>query len=187
MSHNDEEYNDSIMLSESLERIAAQAMHLKEKIEAGLQLPSWAEYKVYQAYDAVNKALGTAYPGRYEMGDKKASVFDLVKAAAATFSPAMDSHPALKGRQSELPDKIQAGIIKKKVGEKKASVFDLVKQAGLVAMTYDPENPRIKALQDTHGPGWKKVWAGAWGLNEDQIQPIGPGGKESVLARVKGR
>ena len=89
MSHNDEEYNDSIMLSESLERIAAQAMHLKEKIEAGLQLPSWAEYKVYQAYDAVNKALGTAYPGRYEMEDKKASVFDLVKSAGggATAQP----------------------------------------------------------------------------------------------------
>ena len=128
MSHNDEEYNDSIMLSESLERIAAQAMHLKEKIEAGLQLPSWAEYKVYQAYDAVNKALGTAYPGRYEMEDKEASVFDLVKqAAAAKFTPAMDAHPALKGGQANLPDKVQAGIIKKKMGEKKASVFALLR------------------------------------------------------------
>ena len=128
MSHNDAEYDDNIMLSESLESIASQAMELKKKIEAGLQLPSWAEYKVYQAYDAVNKALGTAYPGRYEMGDKKASVFDLVKqAAAAKFTPAMDDHPALKGGQANLPDKIQAGIIKKKMGEKKASVFALLR------------------------------------------------------------
>ena len=73
MSHNDAEYDDNIMLSESLESIASQAMELKKKIEAGLQLPSWAEYKVYQAYDGINKAFGTAYPGRYE---KRASVFD---------------------------------------------------------------------------------------------------------------
>lgn len=131
MAHHDEEYDDNIMLSESLESIASQAMELKKKIEAGLQLPSWAEYKVYQAYDGVNKALGTAYPGRYEMGaDKKASVFNFAKQAAAPkFSPAMDTHPALKGGQSKLPDKIQAGIIKKKMGEKKASAFDLVKEA----------------------------------------------------------
>lgn len=109
MSHNDEEYNDSIMLSESLERIAAQAMHLKEKIEAGLQLPSWAEYKVYQAYDAVNKALGTAYPGRYEMEDKKASVFDLVKSAAAPWDRDPGSFANLAG---ELDPDLSVGILR---------------------------------------------------------------------------
>jgi len=111
MSHNDEEYDDSIMLSESLERIAAQAMHLKEKIEAGLQLPSWAEYKVYQAYDSVNKALGAAYPGRYEMGNKKASVFDLVKEAnlaGMTYDPANTNIRALQSQHGANWKKVLA-------------------------------------------------------------------------------
>jgi hypothetical protein len=59
------EYDDSHMLSKTLERIAAQAKHLKEKIDLGLEIPSWAEYKVYSAYDGIGKALGTAYPGSY--------------------------------------------------------------------------------------------------------------------------
>ena len=60
------EYDDSHMLSKVLERMAAQSMHLKDKIDSGLIIPSWAEYKVYGAYDRVGKALGTAYPGEYE-------------------------------------------------------------------------------------------------------------------------
>lgn len=60
------EYDDSHMLSKILERMAAQSMHLKEKIDAGLIIPSWAEYKLYGAYDGLGKALGTAYPGEYE-------------------------------------------------------------------------------------------------------------------------
>jgi len=254
MSHNDEEYNDSIMLSESLERIAAQAMHLKGKIEAGLQLPSWAEYKVYQAYDAVNKALGTAYPGRYEMEDKKASVFDLVKQAERSFSYnvgrlgalSMGVHgheaalagalggAALGGLTGHLTRKsddethrralggaaagaavgglglpairqairdrtfiralqsartpghevtnfnprIRSGITPRERARvlaavnKQASVFDAVKEAKLVAMTYDPTNPNISALQSQHGANWKKALAARSGISEDAITPI---------------
>jgi hypothetical protein len=105
------EYNDSHMLSKTLERIAAQATHLKEKIDAGLEIPSWAEYKIYSAYEGVGKALGTAYSGPSPMEEK----------LAAVFSSALNRHPALKGKQSTLPDKIQAGIVKKRLGMKKAA------------------------------------------------------------------
>ena len=44
-------------------------------------------------------------------------------ASKVTFSPAMDKSPALKGKQSKLPDKIQAAILKKK-GKKKESSVD---------------------------------------------------------------
>lgn len=37
----------------------------------------------------------------------------------AAFSGALDRHPALKGKQSQLPDKIQVGIIKKKLRMRK--------------------------------------------------------------------
>jgi hypothetical protein len=67
------EYDDSHMLSKTLERIAAQAKHLKEKIDLGLEIPSWAEYKVYSAYDGIGKALGTSYPGSYGEAKKEAS------------------------------------------------------------------------------------------------------------------
>ena len=40
-------------------------------------------------------------------------------AKMAAFSGALDRHPALKGKQSQLPDKIQAGIIKKKLRMRK--------------------------------------------------------------------
>lgn len=103
------EYDDSHMLSKTLERIAAQATHLKEKIDAGLEIPSWAEYKIYSAYEGVGKALGTAYPGPME------------EKMAAVFSSALNRHPALKGKQSTLPDKIQAGIIKKRLRVKTAA------------------------------------------------------------------
>ena len=65
------EYDDHHMLSKSLERTAAQAMHLKHKLDCGLVLPSWAEYKIYKAYDSVNSALGASYPGHYPMGMKE--------------------------------------------------------------------------------------------------------------------
>lgn len=102
------EYDDSHMLSKVLGRMSAQALHLKDKIDSGLQIPSWAEYKIYNAYSGLGSALGTAYPGEYEE-----------KMAAATFSKSMDRHPALKGKQSQLPDKVQAGIIKKKLRMRK--------------------------------------------------------------------
>jgi hypothetical protein len=109
------EYNDAHMLSKSLERIAAQALHLKDKIDNGLEIPSWAEYKVYMAYSGINKALGTAYPGMYSddmmhHGHRKMS--------SAAITPAHDNHPALKGKQNRLPDKVQMAIIKKKMQKK---------------------------------------------------------------------
>jgi len=42
-----------------------------------------------------------------------------------TFSPAMDKSPVLKGKQSKLPDQIQAAILKKK-GKKKEGSVDFV-------------------------------------------------------------
>ena len=73
------QYDDSHMLSKSLERMAAQAMHLKHKLDCGLVLPSWAEYKIYKAYDSVNSALGASYPGHYPMSSPSPMI---VKAAA---------------------------------------------------------------------------------------------------------
>jgi hypothetical protein len=123
------EYNDSHMLSSILERMAAQAMHLKEKIDAGLEIPSWAEYKVYSAYEGIGKALGTAYPGQSPAEEK----------LAAVFSTLLDKHPALKGGQSRLPDKIQGAIIRKKLQTKTAAA----------AATKTDQQKRRKDLKDS--------------------------------------
>lgn len=66
------EYDDALMLSKILERMAAQSLHLKDKIDSGLEIPSWAEYKLYNAYSSLGSALGTAYPGMYDE-EKRAS------------------------------------------------------------------------------------------------------------------
>ena len=55
------EYNDAYMLCKVLDSTAAQAMELKEKIAAGHELPSWAEYKIYKAGDSIKSALGSTY------------------------------------------------------------------------------------------------------------------------------
>ena len=65
------EYDDSHMLSKILMRMSAQSAHLKDKIDAGLVIPSWAEYKLYNAYSNLGSALGTAYPGEYEKDASK--------------------------------------------------------------------------------------------------------------------
>lgn len=73
------EYDDSYMLSKILLGIAEQSEDLREKIDNGLVLPSWAEYKVYGAYDNIKGALGASY-----MQDRKAGSSEkpLEKAAA---------------------------------------------------------------------------------------------------------
>lgn len=134
------EYNDSYMLCKSLERIAAQALHLKDKIEAGLQLPSWAEYKVYMAYSGINKALGTAYPGVYEDD----MMHGHMKMSGAAITPAHDNHPALKGKQNRLPDKVQLAIIKKRMQKKAASS---VESQLIAALRAEGGAAGIKALR----------------------------------------
>lgn len=54
-------YDDAHMLCKVLDSTAAQALELKRKISEGHQLPSWAEYKVYKAGDAIKSALGCTY------------------------------------------------------------------------------------------------------------------------------
>lgn len=71
------EYDDSYMLSKILLGIAEQSEDLREKIDNGLVLPSWAEYKVYGAYDNIKGALGASYmqeeTSEEEMLDKEAA------------------------------------------------------------------------------------------------------------------
>ena len=59
-------YDDAHMLCKVLDSTAAQALELKKKISQGHQLPSWAEYKVYKAGDAIKSALSSTY----SMSDK---------------------------------------------------------------------------------------------------------------------
>ena len=74
--------------------------------------------------------------------------------AKATFSPAMDESPLLKGKQSKLPDKIQAAILKKKGKKKEGSVMvSGIQQASMAIYTDTYGNRLVK----TAGfPGWLK-------------------------------
>jgi hypothetical protein len=103
------EYDDSHMLSKVLERMAAQALHLKDKIDSGLEIPSWAEYKIYNAYSGLGSALGTAYPGEYEekmAADWSQYDVDDVHAAGRIAENHITDDP------SELAKKIHAGLLK---------------------------------------------------------------------------
>ena len=55
-------HSDSHMIMKSLEALAAQATEIRSKMECGgVELPSWAEYKVYKAHDAIKDALSATY------------------------------------------------------------------------------------------------------------------------------
>lgn len=56
--------SDSRMISRSLASLSAQASELKKRMEChGTPLPSWAEYKVYKAHDAIKDALSSTFGG----------------------------------------------------------------------------------------------------------------------------
>ena len=59
--------DDAKMLCKVLEISAAQALALKKKIKMGHKLPSWAEYKVYKAGDALKSALASTHSMRDHM------------------------------------------------------------------------------------------------------------------------
>ena len=60
--HHMPQHNDDMhMLCKVLDSTAAQAIALKKKIAMGHKLPSWAEYKVYKAGDAIKSAMSSTY------------------------------------------------------------------------------------------------------------------------------
>ena len=55
-------HSDNHMISKSLRSLAAQAHEIHKRISCGdMELPSWAEYKVYKAHDAIKDALSATY------------------------------------------------------------------------------------------------------------------------------
>tara|TARA_Y100001973_G_C5181216_1_gene325038 strand:- start:328 stop:1029 length:702 start_codon:yes stop_codon:yes gene_type:complete len=74
--------------------MAAQALELKKRMLSGKHIPSWADYKIYKAADAIKGALGSTYSMKdHIQGDTKASMA-VVKLAykkpsviSAVFSP----------------------------------------------------------------------------------------------------
>tara|TARA_B100000886_G_scaffold334935_1_gene291214 strand:- start:44 stop:793 length:750 start_codon:yes stop_codon:yes gene_type:complete len=59
--------DDAKMLCKVLEISAAQALSLKKKIKMGHKLPSWAEYKIYKAGDALKSAMASTHSMRDHM------------------------------------------------------------------------------------------------------------------------
>lgn len=109
------EYDDSAMLSKVLERMAAQALHLKDKIDSGLEIPSWAEYKIYLASDGLSKALGTAYPGEYL--EEKIAAATATKTDPAKWEAAKrEAKSKMGGKHSARAMQLATQIYKKKGG-----------------------------------------------------------------------
>ena len=107
------EYDDSHMLSKILMRMSAQSAHLKEKIDAGLVIPSWAEYKLYNAYSSLGSALGTAYPGEYE----KEATATATKTDPAKWEAAKrEAKAKMGGKHSARAMQLATQIYKKKGG-----------------------------------------------------------------------
>lgn len=66
--------DDAKMLCKVLEISAAQALSLKKKIAMGHKLPSWAEYKIYKAGDALKSAMASTHSMRDHMPKIRISI-----------------------------------------------------------------------------------------------------------------
>ena len=125
----------------------------KREHREGKKAPKWG----------IGKALGSLllHPyGAYQVGksigytsedDRKAMIAELksekkkTSSSKATFSPAMDKSPALKGKQSKLPDSIQAAILKKKMKKTaKLNVSDIEDEIG--AYFGDKDEAKVRNL-----------------------------------------
>tara|TARA_B100001250_G_scaffold402074_1_gene414727 strand:+ start:1643 stop:2368 length:726 start_codon:yes stop_codon:yes gene_type:complete len=124
--------------------------HLGGVLGAVKGVKDWG--KARKAYDKrkVMTAAGAAGVGGASLGALLASA-GKKKQAAPKFSPAMDKSPALEGAQSKLPDKVQAGILKKKLkGKKKqASFWDGLKRM----FGGNPYNPKTQPAQHAMAKG----------------------------------
>ena len=59
---------DVHMLCKVLDSMAAQALELKKRIVQGKHVPSWADYKIYKASDAIKSALGGTFSMKDHLG-----------------------------------------------------------------------------------------------------------------------
>lgn len=98
--------------------------------------PDWDDAKIQKAAMTIRTMDKTA-----AVMQVSSAMVELEKTAEQkmTFSPAMDNSPLLKGKQSKLPDQIQAKILKgklKKKEEKDKPVKDKVASPSLIGLRY---------------------------------------------------
>jgi hypothetical protein len=78
-------------------------------------------------------------------------------AKEAAFSSVLDKHPALKGKQSELPDKVQAGIIKKKLRPRSPSARERFIASRTTKKAASTESQLLQALSAEGGAAGMKA------------------------------
>ena len=102
---------DAHMLCKVLDKTAAMAISLKKKVAMGQKLPSWAEYKVYKAGDAIKSAMASTFSMRNHMP----KVTIAIKSAPMMKQAMMGNSPfAQKMSQgSGLPGYAEGGPVKK--------------------------------------------------------------------------
>lgn len=112
--------DDAKMLCKVLEISAAQALSLKKKIKMGHKLPSWAEYKIYKAGDALTSAMASTHSMRDHMpkitisiksGPSLGSVLPSNMSKSAMMGNSQFTQQTLKG--SGLPGYSKGGAVKK--------------------------------------------------------------------------
>ena len=79
----DHSNEDAYMLCKVLDSMAAQALELKSRIESGKHVPSWADYKIYKAADAIKGALGSTYSMKDHMSHRMPVSIAIQKVAYA--------------------------------------------------------------------------------------------------------
>ncbi len=130
--------DDAKMLCKVLEISAAQALALKKKIAMGHKLPSWAEYKVYKAGDALKSAMASTFSMRDHMPKISISIKS---------GPSMGE--ALLGKQKMAWVKVASK-------EKQAKGFAKMQR---IQKAVNNKSARLLEKRDAGIPTDKKDWA----------------------------
>ena len=130
--------DDAKMLCKVLEISAAQALALKKKIAMGHKLPSWAEYKVYKAGDALKSAMASTFSMRDHMPKISISIKS---------GPSMGE--ALLGKQKMAWAKVASK-------EKQAKGFAKMQR---IQKAVNKKSARLLENRDAGIPTDKKDWA----------------------------
>ena len=149
--------DDAKMLCKVLEISAAQALALKKKIAMGHKLPSWAEYKIYKAGDALKSATASTH----SMRDHMPKITIAIKSGPSIGS-ALPSNMQKQARlipKTGIGNKLKdvAGTAKKRLKNRLITALGGTTKGGVARAQLDAVKKHRAYMK--RGPMTKKAWA----------------------------
>ena len=134
--------DDAMMLCKVLDSTAAQAMELRKKIKMGKKLPSWAEYKVYKAGDALKSAMSSTFT----MADHMPKITIGIRTMPSMSSPMHKTAADDKEEKSRKLKRLVSALVGGTAGGAAGGMAGITIPAFTAMGTYSPLNKGSYAI-----------------------------------------